>query len=553
MKQHKIKLDRILELFEPLKSDVWAVYIYAILNGLIQLSLPLGIQAIISFVLGGYVSTSLIILISMVVFGILANGILQLNQMKIIEKLQQELFVRYAFRFSDHLPLVSPAKINLGLKEKVNYFFDIVPLQKGVSKLLLDVPTATIQILFGLIVLCFYHPIFIAFGLILLFIFYLILHFTGNSGLETSIQESNFKYKTAASLLDIARVTFDLKFKGKSRLATEKTDKAVFGYIKARTAHFNILLSQYWTLIIFKVLIIAFMLIVGVSLLLDGKLNIGQFIAIEIVVISVLNAIEKIIVNLDKIYDVFTAFNKLDQLLETPKETTGMYSPEFESGIQISGSSISLYGADQELILKDAQFYINKGEKVFLSGNNAYSRALFLQTISGMNTSYSGELTINQLPIFNYHLADLRLKYGVLMGHTGIIRGTILQNILLGRDEISVQEVLELSKQTGFSTLLQSLRLGLDTQLPSTQLTFEYERYILLLRAFIGNPSILILEEPLCGISPQRSTQLKQYIFDTLKDVSILMTGHDDELANKCTQDFIFNDATLVIEKKNNR
>ncbi len=143
------------------------------LNGLIQLSLPLGIQAIISFVLGGAISTSLIIMIALVVLGVFLNGMLKVNQMRLIEKVQQKIFVRYSFEFAERIPKLNLQSVDsYYLPELVNRFFDTVTLQKGISKLLLDIPAATIQIIFGLLLLSFYHPVFIFFGLMLILIIY---------------------------------------------------------------------------------------------------------------------------------------------------------------------------------------------------------------------------------------------------------------------------------------------------------------------------------------------------------------------------------------------
>ena len=145
---------RIWNLVREEKADITSVYFYAIFNGLIQLSLPVGIQAIIGFVLAGTLSTSLVILISLIVLGVLLVGLLQVAQMKIIERIQQNIFVRYAYAFADHIPKLDLRKVDsFYLPELVNRFFDTVSLQKSVSKLLLDLPTATIQILFGLILL----------------------------------------------------------------------------------------------------------------------------------------------------------------------------------------------------------------------------------------------------------------------------------------------------------------------------------------------------------------------------------------------------------------
>lgn len=181
---------RILQVIRLEKNEITSVYFYAILSGLIQLSLPLGIQSIISFVLGGAIPTSLVVLIVLVVLGVFLNGLLQVNQMRLIEKVQQKIFVRYSFEFAERIPKLNLQSVDsYYLPELVNRFFDTVTLQKGISKLLLDIPAATIQILFGVILLSFYHPIFIIFGLILLLVITLILRLTSAKGMESSLRE----------------------------------------------------------------------------------------------------------------------------------------------------------------------------------------------------------------------------------------------------------------------------------------------------------------------------------------------------------------------------
>ena len=95
---------RILSLVKLERNEITAIYFFAILSGLIQLSLPLGVQAIIGFVMGGAMSTSIIILISLVILGVLLTGLMQINQMRLNEKVQQKIFVRYSFAFAERLP-----------------------------------------------------------------------------------------------------------------------------------------------------------------------------------------------------------------------------------------------------------------------------------------------------------------------------------------------------------------------------------------------------------------------------------------------------------------
>ena len=363
-------VSRILRLVKLERKEISAIYFYAILNGLIQLSLPVGVQAIIGFVLGGFMSTSLVILISLVVLGVFFTGLLQVGQMQLIEKIQQNIFVRYSFELADRIPRLDLKKTDAYyIPELVNRFFEIPALQKGLAKLLLDIPTATIQIVFGLILLSFYHPAFILFGMILVLILWLILYYTGNKGLQTSLTESAYKYGVAAWLEEMGRLIKSFKFSKGSVINLGKTDEKVSGYLDARNSHFNILQFQFKVLIAFKVLITAAMLIIGSLLLVNQQLNIGQFIAAEIVIISVIASVEKLIGNLDSVYDVLTSVDKIAKITDKPVETSGSYIlPVKNEGLSIDAGNVCFSYTDEKFVLQNISFRINAGETVCITG-----------------------------------------------------------------------------------------------------------------------------------------------------------------------------------------
>ena len=238
-------LGRFWQLLLIERKEITSVYFYAILSGLLQLSVPVGVQAIIGFALGASMVTSIYVLIVVVVIGVLVVGLMQINQMKIIEKIQQRIFTRYAFAFTETLPNIDLRAADASyLPEKVNRFFDTVNLQKGLAKLLLDIPTAAIQTVFGLLLLALYHPVFILFGLILVLILWLIFRLTGKYGLQTSLKESSYKYALVGWLEEIARTVVSFKFHSGDELSLHKTDERVTGYLQSRTAHFKVLLIK---------------------------------------------------------------------------------------------------------------------------------------------------------------------------------------------------------------------------------------------------------------------------------------------------------------------
>lgn len=544
---------RILQVIRLEKNEISSVYFYAVINGLIQLSLPLGIQAIINFVLGGAISTSLVIMISLVVLGVFMNGLLNINQMRLIEKVQQKIFVRYAFEFAERIPRINLQSVDgYYMPELVNRFFDTVTLQKGISKLLLDIPAASIQIIFSLLLLSFYHPVFIFFGLVLILIIYLILRFTSAKGMESSLKESDYKYRVAGWLEEMARVIKSFKFSRNTSLNIQRTDKLVTGYLQQRTIHFKVLQWQYWSLISFKVLITAAMLIVGSVLLVNQQLNIGQFIAAEIVIITVINSIEKMLVNLDTVYDVLTSVEKLGKVTDKPLEEDGMIELPVENGglsVELNNVSFS-YDDSSPPVLSHINLNIRGNEKVCIMGATGSGKSTLLRLMSGAYTKFHGNIFINDIPISNYRQDSLRMQTGVLLSQQDIFQGTLLENITMGNDSISPQHVIRLAEKVGLKTFFAALDDGLTTPIDPAgkKLSRNIVQKILLLRALVNHPRLVLLEEPFDGISELAKQSVISYLLNETVGQTLLISCNDERFAAQCDKVIYLEKGKIIAE-----
>lgn len=531
-------LTRIARLVRDEKSEISSIYFYAVLGGFIQLSLPLGIQAIIGFVLGGAMSTSLIVLIALVVIGVLLNGILQMNQMKIIERIQQKLFVRYSFAFTNHIPRLDLQKIDsFYLPELVNRFFDIPVLQKSISKILLDFPLAITQIILGLLLLSFYHPAFIFFGMLLLLLLVLIFRVTGNKGFQTSLEKSSYKYQVAGWLEEMARVIRQFKFSAHNALHEKKADSRIVNYIGARNRHFSILLLQYKVLIAFKVIITAAMLIVGCLLLLDQQINIGQFVAAEIIIIIVTNSVEKLIVNLDSVYSALTSVEKINKLLDKPAEKEGSFKPTIDSPFTVQFDNVSFAYQEENSILKNVSFTVQPGRKICIAGKDGSGKSTVLKLLTGAYSNFSGSVLINGIPIGNYSLEWLRSQTGVVLNQQDVFAGTLWENITLGDENIDAAYVSQLAQLTGFSSFIASLKTGFDTALDPTgnRLPQNVVMKILLVRALAHKPKLLLLEEPWQGFDEETTTRVKQLLLKET-DATVIVATNDSDFIRQCDQ-----------------
>ncbi len=533
------------------RKDIYAIYAFSIFAGLVQLSLPLGIQTIISFVLAGSVSTSIVILIFLVVLGVFFNGLLQVKQMQITEKIEQKIFVRYSFEIADRLPKINIEKMdNYYLPEVVNRFFDTMSLQKGMSKLLLDIPAATIQMIFGLILLSFYHPVFIVFGMVMFLLLILILRFTSVKGMETNMRASDYKYSVASWLEEIARTIKTFKYSKGTSLHLSETDRLTTGYLEAHTAHFRVLQKQYWSLITFKIMITAAMLIVGSILLVDQQLNIGQFVAAEIVILTIIGAVEKFITSLDKVYDVLTALEKLGKITETETEKEGTIElgPKFE-GVAIRFDEVSFQYPDGNRVLNQLSFTLKPGRHIAVMGKSGSGKSTLLRLLTGAFKDFEGNVLIDEVPVGNYNLHSLRLQTGILLNAQDIFKASLLDNLTMGNEAISISEVSALANVTGLIDFIQSQKEGYDTLLDPAgkRLSKKVIQTILLMRAILGKHRLLLLEEPLLDLDNKYAENILEYLKTDTTSTIIIVTANP-LVAQACDKVLWLENGTLKTE-----
>ncbi len=314
-------VQRLLRLLSKYRREMRYILLYAVVAGLINLSLPLGIQAIIGLIAGGAISASWGLLVAFVIIGAVLTGGLRLMQLSIMEHMQRQIFTDSAIEFAVRIP-----RLNLELLRKeylpelVNRFFDTQNIQKGLPKLLIDGSTAILQILFSLLLLSFYHSTFVLTSLLLLGVLGILFWWTVPLGMATSLKESKYKYKIAYWLEEVSRVSSTFKLAGENRFPISRTDELTVDYLDARAKHWRILLTQFSSSVVFRALVLGGFLVLGSLMVMNNELNLGQFVAAEILVLFIVESVEKLILLHETGYDVLTATEKIGQVSDLPIE-----------------------------------------------------------------------------------------------------------------------------------------------------------------------------------------------------------------------------------------
>ncbi|RBN50392.1 peptidase domain-containing ABC transporter [Flavobacterium psychrolimnae] len=549
-------LKRFYNLLELDKKDVYQIFFYAIFAGLISLSLPLGIQAIINFIQSGRVSASWIVLIILVIFGVALVGILSLMQLRITENLQQKIFVRASFEFAARLPKIKMDQLyNSYPPELANRFFDTMTIQKGTSKLLIDFSAALLQIAFGVILLSLYHPYFIIFGVLLFFLLYFIFRFSFKSGLETSLKESKFKYKVAGWLQELARNNYSFKNDLHYNFGLQKNNNIAAAYLNYREKHFNVIQRQFTQLIIFKILITGGLLSIGGFLVLSEQMNIGQFVAAEIIILLVITSVEKIIIGLETFYDVLTSIEKIGQVTDMElEEDTAFSSDTCYANISLEIENLTFKFPDSKKeILSDLSLKIEQGEKIAIEGPNGSGKTTLIRILSGLLQPTSGTFYINDDTYRKINLKQYRSQIGGIIHGETPFEGTLLENITFNDNSITTENLKWAIEGVQLSSFVKTLPKGLETHIfpEGKQLSSSDAEKVLLARSIIHKPKILFYEDPTDMMDIKIANEIIDFLTSEKYNWTIIVSSKNPYWKTKCSRIITMENGTIQLDLKN--
>ena len=541
---------RFYNLLKLDKRDVYQIIFYAAFAGLVNLSLPLGVQAIINFIQSGQVSVSWIVLVIIVTLGVGFASVLTIMQLRILENLQQRIFVRSSFEFAYRMPLIKFKELyEKYAPEQANRFFDTIMVQKGAAKLLLDFSTAFLQVGFGIILLAFYHSFFLVIGLLLIGVLYIIFKFSYKEGLETSLKESTYKYKAAAWLQEIARNRESFNKKRQFEYALSRNDGYVSDYVNYREKHFNVMKKQYIQLVIFKVVITAALLSVGGFLVINNQMNIGQFIASEIIIVLLINSIEKIIFGLESFYDVLTSVEKIGQVTDMQISGIPNHFEENAAGVTIEAEGINYnYPLSEKKSLKNISLKISHGEKIVVTGKNGAGKSTLLRLLAGVVEPDHGAIYVTDNFMNRLDEDTYRAKTGTMLHGESLFDGTIRDNILYGNEKVTNSDLKWALDAVCLTPYIKTFPNGLETHIHpgGRQLSASDVQKILLARCIVLKPEVLILEEPTGKMDEVTSEKIIDFLLAEENKWTLIVASKNTAWKNKSSRMITVNDGEIT-------
>jgi ABC-type bacteriocin/lantibiotic exporter with double-glycine peptidase domain len=492
-------------------------------------------------------------LIAFVILGSFASGALGIAQLNVVELIQQRIFARVAFEFGFKVPRLDfETTLNADLPETMNRFFEVVTIQKSLGKLLTEATAALLSATFGMILLSFYHPYFTLFGFFLLLGLFLMFRWSGPKGLETSLAESKYKYRTVHWLEEMARAITAFKFSGDSPLPVRRVDELVTGYLKYRRKHFGILLQQAWSMIAFKVIVTGGLLVLGAVLVVNRQISLGQFVASEIVIVTILSSVEKLIQSIGTVYDLLTSVEKLGYVSDLPtEEPRGIPLTARDGGFKVVMRDVSYrYPGAPTPALRGIDLAVAAGEKVGIVGPDGAGQSTLLRVMSGLLEGYEGTITFDGITLRDLDQRGLRAQVGQMLSLTDLFDGTIEENVTVGRPDIGTADVLRSLERSALDEQVQAMPLGLRTPVSAGggSLSVSNAKKLLLAQAIVGHPRLLLLEDIVQYLEGEDREAVIRMLTDAAAGWTLVIVTHDPALLAACDRVVVLSEGRVCLE-----
>jgi len=520
------------------RRDLWLVVLYAMAVGILGLATPITVMAVVNTAAMATLLQQLVVLCLILLVCLGLAALLRILQNVIVEFMQQRIFVRVVIDLAHRLPRVDLKAFDRAHgPELVNRFFDVLTVQKASATLLLDGVTVVLQTTIGLVLLAFYHQFLLGFDMLLVAGLAVILFVLGWGAVPSAIRESRAKYRVASWLEEIARHPVAFKLCGGPQFVLERADTLARDYLVARQQHFRIVLRQIGSALGLQVAASTALLGLGGYLVVAGQLTLGQLVAAEIVVSSVVASFTKLGKQLESWYDLLAAVDKLGQLLDLPLERSdGAVHEARTHGAAVTMRNVSFrYDDHLPLVLHNFNLEIQPGERVALLGPNGAGKSTVIDLLFGLRTPTSGFIAIDGEDLRSLRLDSLRQHIAVVKG-LEIFEGTVIENVRMGREELTLADIRQALARVDLLDDILNLPEGLHTRLGTggSPLSLGQAERLMLARVIAGQPRLLVLDELLDDMDQEVRKTVLPAILGRDAHWTLLVITHSREVARLC-------------------
>ncbi|WP_316163002.1 type I secretion system permease/ATPase [Bradyrhizobium sp. SZCCHNRI20481] len=296
------------------------------------------------------------------------------------------------------------------------------------------------------------------------------------------------------------------------------------------------------------------LVVVGVFLILDGKLSVGALVAANMLSGRVLGPIAGIAGLMTRFTQTTSALRSIDRLMsldrERPPEKIYVAREINQGRIQFKNVSFS-YPGSQTKALDNVSFDIKPGEKIGIIGRVGSGKTTVGRLATAFYPPTEGSILIDGIDIQQYDPADLRAGIGFVLQDTDLFYGKLRDNITLGRPAATDEEVLEAARLAGVETFIAGHPQGYEMMIAEggRSLSGGQKQAIGLARVLIRKPRVLFLDEPTAHFDVRSEGEFLERLKSLAKgEMSIIVSTHRPSLLSLVDRILVFDSGKIVAD-----
>ena len=282
---------------------------------------------------------------------------------------------------------------------------------------------------------------------------------------------------------------------------------------------------------IFDGLMYLAVMIGGGFFLMDGRILPGDMVAYVLYVTTLLATIRRIIEFTEQFQRGMTGIERFLQIMDADieifDEPDAVELKETKGNISFRNVSFE-YPDDHNQVFHHLDLDIRAGEKVAIVGPSGGGKTTLCNLIPRFYDVTEGDIFLDGRNIRSFTLKSLRRSIGVVQQDVYLFSGTVYENIVYGRPEASLEEVIEAAKRAGADEFIRTLKDGYDTYIGErgVKLSGGQKQRISIARVFLKNPPIIILDEATSALDNESEYEVARSLDELAKGRTTLTVAH---------------------------
>jgi len=520
---------KFLKLVKLILSDerqyYWTAIAYGLAISLLTLALPISVQVLIEAIANTALVRSVISLAVILFILLSISGLFVALQTYILEVFERRFLGRISAEITMRMTHADTKQFDrINSDDLANRFFEIDVIQHSLPVLLTGGLALIFQTFVGYLIVSFYHPFFLAFSIIHIFLMYLVWRTTDPGAVRTTLDLSRAKYETANWLELLVRHHQDFKSRSGICFAADQSDRVTKNYIKAHKAHFNYTYAQTIGFLILYALASAALLGAGGWLVIAGQLTLGQLVAAELILGAIFFGLSRFSYYLELYYRLYAALYKLSGFFELSLEE---HRQQYQA---IANWSPNLCFKNAQVALQNRTYLLNAefaaNTTTLVAPENIGVSNVFIDLLTHLRQLEGGYITVGDNDIDDFNPHDLREEIFTVSG-SHLYESSISQFLRFGNPNLSISAMRKLLEVVHMNTTINRLDDKLDTILATNGFPMTQSEVLRLkiARALAAKPKILIFSSDCDLLRPEHRQKIFDYIA-TLDNTTFIYLSH---------------------------